>query len=200
MNNPKDSPKKPERWNLVSEKNMCETRVFTILEKQMYRGKKSNQASFFTIDAPDWVNVLAFRQDGKLILVEQYRHGTDELSLEIPGGVVDAKHEHPLEAAQQELAEETGYESEKWTPMGFVTPNPALFNNKCHLFLAEDCVKTTEQDLDEHESITVHLMPFSEFMHQIQEGNIHHSLVVSALSKYLCMKWPHLKRFNPTEK
>lgn len=197
MKNPKDSQKPPERWNLISEKTICETRVFNVLKKQMYRREKSNQASFFTLDAPDWVNVLAFTEHGMIILVEQYRHGTDELSLEIPGGVVDANHDNPLDAAKSELAEETGYESEKWTSMGFVTPNPALFNNKCHLFLAEDCIKTAEQDLDEHESINVYIKSFSEFIEQIQEGNIHHSLVVSAVSKYLCLKWSELKRFNP---
>jgi 8-oxo-dGTP pyrophosphatase MutT (NUDIX family) len=63
-------------------------------------------------------------------MIKQYRHGSKEVTLEIPGGLVDEND--PREAAQRELLEETGYAGDRVELLGFVNPNPAIFNNRCH--------------------------------------------------------------------
>lgn len=175
----------PRKWTIDTEDIICETRVFNVVKKKMRMPGSDKSGDFFTLSAPDWVNVIAFDENGEIILVEQYRHGTNDISLEIPGGVIDASHGgEPLNAARRELKEETGYESDNWTNLGPVSSNPALFNNYCHVFLAIDCRKNGRQQLDEHEDITVRKMSFYDFCESTLDGRVHHALAVAALAKY----------------
>jgi ADP-ribose pyrophosphatase len=134
---------------------------------------------FFVLSTRDWINVVALTKDQKVVMVSQYRHGSEEMSLEIPGGAVD-KGEAPEEAAKRELREETGYESSNWHFLGSVRPNPAILNNTCYLYLALDVEPKTELDLDEAEELEVSLHPLEEIPSMIQDGKIRHSLVVAA--------------------
>ena len=84
---------------------------------------------------PDWVNVIPVTPQGKVVVIRQYRHGTGEISLEIPGGVVDAGESHE-ETARRELLEETGYTAGEIIPIGRVAANPAIQDNHMHTFLA----------------------------------------------------------------
>ncbi|HJT25718.1 MAG TPA: NUDIX hydrolase [bacterium] len=134
---------------------------------------------FFVLSTRDWINIVALTKEKKVIMVSQYRHGTGEVSLEVPGGAVD-EGEPPLEAAKRELREETGYESSQWHALGVVRPNPAILSNTCHLFLALDAERTTELDLDEAEELEVSLHDLKEISQMIRDGHIQHSLVVAA--------------------
>lgn len=172
-------------WKTLSTETICKTRVFNVLKRKMKIPNEDVSADFFTLEAPDWVNVIAITQDHHVILVKQYRHGIHEISLEIPGGVISEQASSPMEAAMMELQEETGYSSTKWTSLGSVTSNPALFTNRCHLFLAEGCIADKSIQLDEHERIETVLMPIPDFLNAVKSGEIHHALVVSAVSRYL---------------
>ena len=139
---------------------------------------------FSILDCPDWVNVIALTPENEIILVEQYRFGIEEHSLEPAGGICD-EGESPLESAKRELLEETGYSSEEWHSLGKVASNPAMQTNYTHTYLAKNCVKTASQNLDENERITVHTMPIVEFLDMIRRGEVTHSLMVAAIAKYL---------------
>ena len=107
------------------------------------------------------MNVVALTEDGKAVLVKQFRHGTRETTLEIPGGAVDPGDRSPLAAARRELREETGYVARRWTRIGLVQPNPAFQTNACTTFLAEMCRRAGEPDPDEGEELEVVLVPAS---------------------------------------
>ena len=139
------------------------------------------------LETPDWVNVVAFTPERRLVVVRQYRFGTRAVTTEIPGGVIDPGEE-PLAAARRELREETGYTSERWTALGAVEPNPAFLTNLCHHYLAEDVRRTHELELDPGEDITVDTLALAEARAAVASGAIRHSLVLSALSRVLDLR------------
>src|SRR5690606_26769893 len=138
----------------------------------------------FVFSCPDWCNVLAVTPEGRLVMVWQYRFGTDALSLEIPGGVIDPG-EAPEGAARRELREETGYEAGELELGSGVEPNPALQGNRCYTFLARGARLVGPSAPDEDEELEVALIDEDRLPALIDEGHVTHALVVVALELYL---------------
>ncbi len=134
------------------------------------------------LEAPGWVNVVAVTPDRETVIVEQYRFGIGDTTLEPPAGLI-SEGETPLEAAQRELLEETGYGGGVWHSLGAVQPNPAMQNNLCHHFLAEDVEVVAEPEPDPGEMLRVHLMTLDALRAAVAAGGINHTLALSALSR-----------------
>ncbi|HEY3270495.1 MAG TPA: NUDIX hydrolase, partial [Geothrix sp.] len=122
-------------WTQESESVRQDSRLFRQIVAQRRSPHTGRQHAFYRLQGPDWVNVVAFTRAGDLLVVEQFRHGIDASTLEIPGGGCDPE-EAPEAAARRELREETGFVSDRWVSLGSCTPNPATQNNRCHCFLA----------------------------------------------------------------
>ncbi len=135
------------------------------------------------IEAPDWVNILAIDDDESVLFVRQWRFGVEKATLEIPGGMVDPG-ETPAETAPRELFEETGYRAARWTPLGAVEPNPAIFSNRCAIFLAEDLEFVEEPPGDGNEEIEVTKVALADVPGMIVREEIAHALVVCAFFLY----------------
>ena len=135
---------------------------------------------FFVINAPDWVNVVALTPEQHLVLVRQFRYGTNDFSLEIPGGVMDAG-EDPITAGLRELREETGYVGTKTRLLGSVHPNPAMQSNRCHLVLVEDVRCDAQLDWDPDEELEIMTKPVDEVYALAHRGGITHAMVLDAL-------------------
>lgn len=145
------------------------------------KNPKTNQIhNFVRLDSLDWVNIIPITSDNQVVMIEQYRHGIDEVTLEVPGGVID-KSEQPINAGMRECIEETGFASDE-SPilLGINNPNPAFLNNKCYSFLWLNVKKKFEQRLDLNEVINVKLFPLNEIPSLINSGKISHSLVLNA--------------------
>jgi 8-oxo-dGTP pyrophosphatase MutT (NUDIX family) len=169
---------KPDSWRRVRSKEIADCRVFQVREDLFRRNGDDAEHNFFVIENPDWVNIIALTTDEKVVLIEQFRHGTEEMILEIPGGMID-KNEEPEEAARRELAEETGYVADNLVFIGKSRPNPAIQNNTIYHFLATNCQKTSETDFDEHESVAARLVPLGDVRKLIEDGKITHALAVA---------------------
>src|SRR5258708_10454342 len=180
------SPPKLRQWKRLSFTPVASYRILEVCRGDLEDGGGRARGDAFQIRCSDWCNVVAITPDDCIVLVWQYRFGTDALSLEIPGGIVD-ENETPAHAAGRELAEETGYETRELVPLLEVEPNPALQNNRCFTFLARDVRPaggTGATSFDPQEEIETVLVPASRLGDLLDGGQIRHSLVQGALEAY----------------
>jgi len=176
-----------KKWKLIESKVDKDYRVFKIKAEMALSPRTNQVGTFYTIDTNDWVNIVPLTESGEVVMIRQYRHGSKEINLEIPGGLVD--DEHHQEAALRELLEETGYTGENIRLLGSVNPNPAIFNNLCHTYLVENVKKVAEKNLDPQEDIEVVLTPIQSVPSLIEKGIITHALVLIGFYFYF-MKSP----------
>lgn len=167
-------------WRIVRTEDGPDYRIFRVRLTTAVSPRTNQEGRYVVLDNPDFVNVVALNSEGQIVLVRQYRHGINQVSLEIPSGLVDAGEE-PLAAAQRELAEETGYTGEHWVHLGRTRPNAAFMNNWCHHFLVKDIRLTTQPHLDPGEDVKVELYPFEAIPTMIVDGTITQALVLSAV-------------------
>lgn len=180
-------------WIQDSESIRQDSRLFRQIVAQRRSPHTGRPHAFYRLQGPDWVNVVAFTRAGELLVVEQFRHGIDAPTLEIPGGGCD-EGEPPPEAARRELREETGFVSDHWTALGSCTPNPATQNNRCHTFLALDCVPDGIPAPDSAEELQVWACSWPEWQARMRRGEVHHALVLSAFQLLsLWEGWPGLR-------
>jgi ADP-ribose pyrophosphatase len=168
-------------WQKTGSQPAGDFRIFTIRQDFKVSPRTGQPHDFFVIDCADWVNVVAVTPDRQLVMIEQFRQGTETVELEIPGGVIDAKDASPVAAGIRELREETGYEGERPRLIGKIFPNPAIMSNTCHTLLVENAQLKHPVEWDHGEDILTRLVPVNEIPGLIKSGKIRHSLVVVAL-------------------
>ena len=135
---------------------------------------------FHLVETPDWVAVLALEAEGRVVLVDQYRHGAGRTSRELPAGVIEPG-ESPEQAACRELLEETGYEATRCEPLIVVSTEPSRHTNRAHFFFAAGARRVREQRPDACENIAVVLVEQRELAREIDAGRILHGLHVGAI-------------------
>jgi ADP-ribose pyrophosphatase len=185
-------PPAPQRWKKLGTRTVAHTRIFDVQSVDYHHPDREQHQDFFVISAPDWVNVLALTPGRHIVLVRQFRYGTDEFSLEIPGGVIDAG-EGPVAAGLRELQEETGYVGTRARLLGSVHPNPAMQNNRCHLVLVEDARRSAQLDWDPDEELEITTKPVDEVYTLAYRGDITHAMVLDALLLFTPV-WAELKQ------
>lgn len=170
-------------WSLISSRYERNYRIFSLRIDRVRSPRTHGEYDFFTLEASPWVNIIPLTRDDKVVMVKQWRHGIRQVTLEIPGGMVEGDSD-PKEAAIRELMEETGYQAKEVISLGFVHPNPAIQNNVCYTFLALDCELIGPQNQDEKEDIAVTLVQVKDIPRLISEGTISHALVICAFYRY----------------
>jgi 8-oxo-dGTP pyrophosphatase MutT (NUDIX family) len=170
----------PEPWKLVGERSTRDFHIFRTRTLDVTDPRNGKPYVRTVIDAPDWVNVVALTTDERVILVRQFRFGTWSNTLEIPGGMVDPG-EAPQVGAGRELEEETGHRAASVQLLGVSHPNPAIFANRLHSYLATGCARVHEGKQDGSEDIRVELVTRDQLKTLVREGAITHSLVLAAL-------------------
>ena len=174
------APKNLRKLELLSRRPVADHGIFQI-EHLAYAGFPRD---ITVLAMRDWVNVIAETPEGEIVLVWQYRFGTNAFSLEIPGGVVDPG-EDPAAAALRELREETGYEATHLELLSSYEPNPAIQANLMHTYLARNARLVGPTHFDELEDLETVLVPKAELAGLLDRREITHALIVCALETYL---------------
>ncbi len=168
-------------WRTAATETVYEHPLLRVERRRIERGGESRR--IVAIDADDWVHVIPLLPDGRLVLVRQWRYATEGFQLELPGGIVDEPGED-REAAEKELAEETGYRASEWLRLGTVEPNPAILDNRLSVWLATGLDRLTAEErppLDEHEEIETVEVPLASVPDLIASGEMRHALMLSSL-------------------
>lgn len=142
---------------------------------------------YYVLEYPDWVNIIAITEDGRMIFERQYRHGRGEVGYEIPAGVCEPG-ETPEEAARRELLEETGFGGGTWHLNMVAAPNPSTSTNLCYSFIATGVRRLSDQHLEATEDIEVHLLYEDEVLRLMREGQIIQAPMLCSLWKYFAEK------------
>jgi len=168
-------------WKKIGSKPVGDFRIFTMRSDRKVSPRTGKEHDFYVIDSVSWVNVIALTPERELVMIEQYRHGSNTVELEIPGGMMDAEDKSPDAAGIRELREETGYEGEHPQIIGRIFANPAIMSNTCFTLLVENCRLKHPVELDHAEDLATRLVPIAEIPALVKAGKIQHSLVVVAL-------------------
>ena len=171
-------------WPVVSSKPVGDFRIFTIRSDIKRSPRTGREHDFFIIDCVNWVNVIAVTAQRELVMIEQYRHGSNTVELEVPGGMMDKHETSPVAAGERELREETGYTGQNARIIGEIFPNPAIMSNKCFTVLVENSQCEHAVEFDHGEDIVTRLIPMADIPQLIASGKIGHSMVVVALTHF----------------
>lgn len=168
-------------WPTKTTRPLARYPIFSIRTDSKTSPRTGADRDFYVIECSNWVNVIALTADQQLVMIQQYRHGTESVELEIPGGAIDPKDNSPVETAIRELREETGYEGKNARIIGAVRPNPAIMNNTCQTVLIEECERLHPCSLDSGEDIATELISLADVQSAVSNGRISHALVIVAL-------------------
>jgi 8-oxo-dGTP pyrophosphatase MutT (NUDIX family) len=173
-------------WKEESSNVVGDFRIFTVKESYS-RSPRGELKTFSVIDTHDWAMVLPVVETARgkeFAMVRQWRHGARELSVEFPGGVLEAGERHE-DGAARELREETGFIAGKITKLGEMNPNPAIMSNHIHFYLAENLTQSGSLDLDEDEFVETLTVPVNDLIRDMGRAPYIHALTSSALMHYM---------------
>ena len=182
-----------KKWKVLTREKIGHYKIFSLWREKAENPRNGAVRDIVVLDFPEWISVIPLTDAGEVVMVRQFRHGVNEVLLEVPGGLMDREDPSPEAAAKRELREETGYTAESWSLIGSLYPQPAVQSNRYHIFLARNAVKTTSTRFDEGEDLETVLIPLKEIPRLVETGEIRHAMVVTAFY-YLAL---HMKRLFP---
>lgn len=175
---------KAKPWRELAADPVLDCRVFSIERSIAESPEDRAQHEFFRIRSQDFVQIVPVTADQQVVMVRQFRHGAEYLSLECPGGLVDPG-ETPAQTAARECLEETGFAVRRLEPLGQTNPNPALFGNRLHSFYAADVERVGEVQNTSTERTEVVLVPADRLVRMLCDGTIDHALIEATLWRFL---------------
>lgn len=169
------------RWKQLSSEYLLKEKWFNFRRDRVLKGNGQEMFPYYVWEFSNWAAVFPITDDGKVILVKQFRYAAGQWSIELPGGIMDPHETNPTEAAKRELLEETGYSCGNITQVTAFSPNPSNQNNLMYGFVATGCTLTHAQSFDENEEIQVMIATIDEVKTMLREQKILQSLHVTCI-------------------
>ncbi len=169
------------KWKILSSEYLFKDLWFKVRRDKCETPEGKIINPYYVYEFPEWVTALAVTEDGKIVLVRQYRHALGEVCIELPGGCVDDIDTDFEQAIARELLEETGYAFTSFESLGTISANPSTNNNLMHMFLAKGGKKVAEQQLDGNEEIEVDLVSLEELRQLLKENKIIQAMHVTCI-------------------
>lgn len=151
--------------------------LFELQKRRLERGSEARDA--LVLHSADWVQIVPVLPDGRILLIRQWRYGSESFQLEFPGGLVDPG-ESPAAAARRELREETGYQARDWRCLGELDPNPAILDNRLHVFAALGLERVGEIAGDDDEEIELVPVERRAIPELVRRGEMRHGLMLAS--------------------
>jgi len=166
-------------WETLEQKYLLQDRWIRLRADKCRMSDGTIVEPYYTLEYPNWANVVAVTYSKEIVMVRQYRHALGKITLELPGGAVDAG-EDPIVAAEREMLEETGHAAKSIQPLCQLSPNPANHNNYSISFLATGVHPVREQQLDTTEEIEVVKIPLEEVKQMLARQEFIQAMHVAA--------------------
>lgn len=182
------------KWKMLSSRYVYDDRWFKARADSCEFPDGRIIEPYYVVELPDWCNTIVVTREERIILVRQYRYPVDQITYELPGGVIE-KGESPIDAARREMEEETGYTSTDISFLMKLAPNPAINNNTAYFFLARNAVPTVSQNPDAFEDIDRVSFSKEEIWQLLQENKLQHGVQIGPLYQaLLALGWLAFKQ------
>lgn len=170
-----------QKWKILSSEYLFNDLWFKVRRDKCETSGGKIIEPYYVYEFPTWVTAVPVTEDGRIVMVRQYRHALGEVCIEIPGGCVDDTDRDFETAVRRELLEETGYEFGSCEYLGKISANPSTNSNLMHMFLATNGRKVAGQSLDANEDIQVELMTVDQVKELLRENKIIQAMHVTCL-------------------
>jgi ADP-ribose pyrophosphatase len=174
-------------WQVLSGKVLLDRPPWLRVSEERVRLPNGHEIdAFYRIEMPDWAQIFAVDDAGRVAMIEQYKHGGSVVSLELPAGYLD-DGEAPEDAARRELLEETGLAASDWRCLGhyFVDGNRGC--GSTHIFLARHARQVAPPRLEESEIIAQRWLTLAEVRAAWLGGHIHNLGTIGAVGLALAV-------------
>ena len=175
--------KEPTDWKSIRKESPIDLKLFQAHFEYLQNPRNEKEVKILRLTGPDACNVIAIAEDGRFLLVRQYRFGTLTYTLEVPGGLMEQDEDQRI-SAQRELVEETGYTSTHWNFLTSVPSNPVYLDCFIHHWVAMGIELTDITNMDDAEDLDIVFYTLNEVLEAIKKGEINHPHTLSAFMAY----------------